>query len=57
MKQRLALLTFAVRLLLTVALLFFVWTNAHWSVALLLTLLTVHVEGIVIMLERKPPHV
>jgi hypothetical protein len=37
-------ITFYIRLILTVIILFFVWKNAHWSVALAITFLSVNAE-------------
>lgn len=35
----------AIRIILTVVLLIFVWFNAHWSVALALTLMSISIEA------------
>lgn len=36
-----------VRIILTIVILIFVWLNAHWSVALALTLISVGIEIVV----------
>jgi hypothetical protein len=41
----------AFRLALTLALLFQVWTHAHWSVAVSLMLVTISIESIAISLD------
>ena len=42
-----------IRIILTTTLLYFAWTNAHWSVALLLTLIFVGTELLTYQLKRK----
>lgn len=44
MKQRVKIITTGIRMSLTIILLFIVWFNVHWSVALMLTLQFVAIE-------------